>query len=241
LSEFPKILGVFSRSQAEDIGSGGTQRKHEGQTFWYVRRLDDETFEVQPLNANHVPSGVKTMVPRLEFLHQYAPEPDYYRMHTVPALESLARKLREGERYFSLGMLDEAELKFVKALMIDDLNVDANYGLGKVYSEKNDYEKLRKVVNTLMGIEGAFSYEHRRQLNEFGMNLRKNGHFEESIRYYSKALEHNRDDEHLLFNLARAHWDRGNATEAQDALENALKLNPEFTEAKKFLNYCRRR
>lgn len=241
MAEYPKILGVFSRKKADDIGSGGTQRKHEAQTYWYVRRLGEEEFEVQPLNAHHIPSGVKSLVPRLEFIYQYTPEPDYYRLHTVPALETLARKIKLGERYFNLGMLDDAELEFIKALMIDDLNVDANYGLGKVYSEQKEYEKLKKVVDTLMGLDGAFSFEHRQKLNEFGISLRKNGHFDESIRYYNKAIEYNTKDEHLLFNLARVHFDKGDKREAAKALETALKINPEFDQAEKFLRYCQKR
>lgn len=239
--EYPKILGVFSRKVEDEIGSGGTQRKHEAQTFWYVRRLSDEHFEVQPLNAHHVPSGIKTEYPRTEFLYQFSPEPDYYRRHTVPALQTLAKKIQQGERYFNLGMLDDAELEFIKALMIDDLNLAANYGLGKVYSEQKEYDKLKKVVDVLTGIDGAFNFEHRQKLNDFGINLRKNGHLDESIRYYNRALEFNTEDENLLFNLARAYFDKGEAEQAIATLETALTINPQFKEALKFLQYCRKR
>ncbi len=46
----------------------------------------------------------------MDFLKQYTPEPNYYRIHTVPALDTLARKIEEGEKAFEEGKMDEAEV-----------------------------------------------------------------------------------------------------------------------------------
>lgn len=240
LSDFPQILGVYSLQLESEIGTGGTTGKHDNVTYWYARQLSATDFEVQPLNTHHVPSGVRTVLKQMDFLKQYTPEPSYYRIHTVPALETLRRKIDMGQQAFANGDLDEAESQFIKALMINDKDIDANYGLGEVYSEQKEFEKLRKVLDTLIGIPEAFSFEHRQKFNQFGISLRKNGHYDESIRYYKKSLEVIEDDENVFFNMARVYFEKGQRTECVDSLEKALNINPEFIEAQKFLRYCQK-
>lgn len=241
MSDYPTILGVYSLQIEADLGAGATSGTHHNVTYWYARQLSDKEFEVQPLNAHHVPSGVRSTMTEMDFIKQYTPEPAFYRLHTVPALETLARKVEMGEKAFADGDLDEAEAQFIKALMIDDLNVDANYGLGEVYSEKKEFDKLKKVLNTLLGLDEAFNFEYRQKFNSFGISLRKNGHYDESIRYYEKSLEIVEDDENVYFNLARAFFEKGSLTDSIDHLKQALTINPTFVEAQKFLKYCEKR
>lgn len=238
VQDFPQILGVYSLETEEAAGMGGTAKKQIQTTYWYVRLLAPERYEVQPLNIHHVPSGIRKEVPELDFLKNYTPEPTYYKTHTVPALKTLARKLAAGEEHFKAGELDQAEREFLKALMIDDLNVRANYGLGEVYSEQKEFVKLKKVLDTLMGLSEAFQEEQRERFNSFGINLRKNGHFEESLRFYHQALVFNDKDEHVFFNIARVHFDKGDKETCVKHLQQALIINPEFKEAQKFLKFC---
>jgi tetratricopeptide (TPR) repeat protein len=240
LKDFPQILGVFSLKKREQIGTGQTIVKTAQVTYWYARRLDSDVFEVQPLNSHHVPSGLRTILSEVEFLSQYDPEPAYYKTHTVPALGTLYRKIREGEELFSRGNLDKAEREFVKALMIDDLNVEANYGLGEVYSDTQEFVKLKSVLDTLLMIDEAFEFKHRARFNKFGMSLRRNGHYDESIRYYRKALEFNKQDDHVYFNLARVYLDKKEMKSCVKSLRVALQINPRFEEARKFLRWCER-
>ena len=132
LNDYPEILGVYSLLIDATIGTGDTQSKHKNVTYWYARQLSPLEFEVQPLNSHHVPSGVRSVLTEMDFLKQYTPEPTFYRVHTVPALETLSRKIQMGEEAFASGKLDDAESQFIKALMIDDKSIDANYGLGEV-------------------------------------------------------------------------------------------------------------
>ncbi|EPR41604.1 TPR repeat-containing protein [Desulfovibrio sp. X2] len=237
---FPEILGVYSLQKTSEIGTGGTASRQHQVTYWYARRLDEQRFEVQPLNVHHVPSGLRKEVPELEFLKNYVPEPDYYNRHTVPALATLARKIEQGEKFFSMNKLDDAEREFLKALMIDESNVRANFGLGEVYSEKKDFVKLKKVLDTLLGLDEAFHFEQRTRFNSFGISLRKNGHLEESLRYYRKALEYNDRDEHMYFNIARVYFDKGERNKCCELLSAALEINPGFEEAQRFLRFCSR-
>lgn len=240
MSEYPSILGVFSLFTNDDLGTGSTQTKHAQTTYWYARQLSGITVELQPLNIYHVPSGIRKMAGLDEFMRSYTPEPRYYETNTVPALRSLKAKIDQGEQAFSLGRLDDAEKAFLKALMIDELNVPANYGLGDVYTEQKDFQKLRKVLAVLMGLDDAFSIEYRCKLNTFGINLRKQGLLDESIAFFNKALEIQKDDENIYFNLARVHFDKGEMEKCIGVLNIATALNPAFAEAHKFIAYCQR-
>lgn len=240
LSDYPQILGVYSLNLEAELGTGATASKQSHVTYWYARQLSPLEFEVQPLNTHHVPSGIRSTLGELDFLKQYTPEPRYYRIHTVPALETLTRKIKAGEEAFAQGDLNEAESQFIKALMIDDKSIDANYGLGEVYSQTKEYAKLKKVLNTLLGLDEAFTMEHRQKFNQFGISLRKNGHYDESIRYYEKSLEIVQTDENVYFNMARVYFEKGLNDSCVSSLEKALNINPEFIEAQKFLRYCQR-
>jgi len=238
LSIYPQILGVYSLEKKADVGAGGTTGQYQQKTYWYVRRMGDDEYEVQPLNEKHVPSGMKNNLAKSDFISGYTPEPKFYEANTLPVLNSLKKKVEKGEECFDKGLLDEAEREFLKALMIDDLNVEANFGLGSVYCEQKEYQKVKKVLNILMNTDAAFQEEQRLRFNKLGINLRKQGLHEDAIRYYCKSLEYSSKDDHLHFNTARAYFDNGQHDKCLEHLGIALKLNPNFKEAEKFMAYC---
>ncbi len=89
------------------------------------------------------------------------------------------------------------------------------------------------MLDTLLGINEAFTFEYRQKFNEFGISLRKNGHYDESIRYYEKSLEIVETDENVYFNLARVYFEKGLNDQCIVSLRQALNINPEFIEAQK--------
>lgn len=238
---YPLILGVYSLGKASELGTGTTAGSYKQVTYWYARRLGDDEYEVQPLNASHVPSGIKSVKEKGEFIKEYLPEPDYYKRHTLPALKSLNEKIALGERLFEEGKLDDAERSFLKALMIDESNVPANMGAGAVYSEKKEFGKLNKVLKILMNSDEAFQEEQRKQFNTLGMSLRKQGMFEEALGYYLKALEFNKTDENMHFNVARVYYEKGDNKSTLKHLKACLKLNPELEVAHKFVKYLKKK
>lgn len=240
MPDYPTVLGVFSHRKHVSVGSGTTKTAHQKLTYWFVRQIGDDTFDIQPLNIYHVPSGMREFIKGDVFLAEYTPEPNYYNVNTVPALRSLYEKITKGEEHLSEGNLDAAEMEFLKALMIDDLNIEANYGLGAVYTEKNDFDKLARILKVLMGQGGTFSHEHKERLNAFGVRLRRNGHLEQAAAFLEKAHEATPDDDHIMFNLARVYFDRKELEKCRTTLTRALQVNPAFIEARKFLNYCQK-
>ena len=96
------------------------------------------------------------------------------------------------------------------------------------------------MLNTLLNLTEAFSQEYREQFNGFGITLRKNQHYDNALRFYSRALELNALDEHVYFNMARAYFEKGAIDDCICQLNTALSIAPEFDEARKFLNHCQK-
>jgi len=236
-SIYPQALGVFTRVATGNVGAGTTASARESTTYWFVRRLGDDLWEVQPLNQNHVPSGERKTIPKGTFMENYLPEPRYYETKTLPAMRSLRDKIAKGEEHYAEGRLDQAEKEFVKALMIDVESVPANLGAGSVWLDKGEMQKVAKVLDVLLGSDETFKAEQRALFNRFGISLRKKRLFDYAVAYYSKALETAPRDEHLHFNLARVRFDQGDLAASMAELNRSLEINPQLDVAHKFLTY----
>lgn len=231
------ILGVYSLVKNTNTGHGTTSRAYEQKTWWFVRRLDDDTYAVQALNANSIPSGPLSPISKGEFIRNYQPEPGYYEKRCLPFIDSLKKKLSLAEKHLAAEDLDGAEKEFCKALLLDEKNPSANIELGKIYLQKGDGKKLSRAFRRILNIDALFQEQERHLFNEFGICLRKDKHFAEAISFYDKALEHQETDEHLHFNLARALAESGDTNTAREHLQRALELRADFTEARRFLEY----
>lgn len=238
MSEIKKdaeVMGVYSHSTKYQYQFGERASRYRHGTYWFVRKINERSYEVQPLNSNNIPSGVRKVVDKETFLQYYTPELDYYRNNMIPCLESLQKKIRLGRRYFNLGKLDEAEQAFCDAVLVHGDNVEANMGLGGVYAEQQEFSKLREVMDKLISIDDVFREDQRHRFNEFGIDLRKREQYDDAIRFYRKALEVNGNDENLYFNIARAYHGKGELKEAREHILMCLKLNPRHREAEAFL------
>ncbi len=234
-----EIMGVYSHSSEHESKVGERASRYRHGSYWYVRKLSSDLYDVRSINANHIPTGSSKEVTANEFLQSYTPELTYYENNTLPCLETLQKKVRLGRRYFNLGLLDKSESEFSTAVLMQDDSVPGNMGLSEVYAEQQEFSKLRTVLDKLMGIDEVFKEEQRHRFNEFGINLRKKELFDDAIRFYAKALEVNEVDENLHFNIARAFHGKEQFGKCHMHLERSLELNPEMPESKSLMRLIR--
>mgnify|MGYP000013982624 FL=1 len=240
MAGYPAILGVYCHQRNANRGLGGTVKRDQSTVYYYVRQISDEKFELQPLDNRGLPSGICTNIDRQQFLLEYRPEPQYY-FHQMPSeMETLINKIDQNKKDFDRNNLNGSEKKLIQSLMIDESYVELDNVQERVTPRNKDYLKLIKILKMLSGTGENFNFEQRQRFNKFGINLRKDGFYDESINYHEKTLEINEFDEHVYFNLARVYFEKGNIKSCIDYLEKALKLNPQFEEAKKFIRYCRK-
>ena len=73
--------------------------------------------------------------------------------------------------------------------------------------------------------------------NDAGMQYRATKSYNEAVKNYSRALLISPEDENLHYNMARAYFEEGKRDKAEEFLDKALKLNPEFKEGKLLYEY----
>lgn len=224
----PQILGVYCSQKTEKMGTGGTAKDFVQKIYWFILQLDPESFLVYPLGDAYIPLAVTKRITVKEFISHYLPEPVYYRDYTFPIVRSIQRKLHEQG---GLDGLDAKEKDFLKLL-----------GLAKKEAPcELTAEQLAVRIIAQAGLDAQrLEMAQRKNINTFGIQLRKDKNFDGAINYYQKALDLNPQDDHVHFNIARAYFDKNDIEKSLAYLEHALKINPGFVEADKFRNYILR-
>lgn len=236
-----KVKGLFSTQTVEKVGTGTTQRKTISKMYWFCVQDDAEQVMVQALNKNMVPAGNAVPVPMEDFLARYNPEPEMYQKVVYPKMQELAATVSRAEENRQRGALYSAQFEFENALSVDEENVRANFGLGLTYVERGDTTKAQDILTRIVGLDAAFAPEHKHLFNDFGISLRKSKMLDQSIEYYTKALALSQSDENLHYNMARAWYDKGEQQKCREHLMQALELNPDHEEVKRFLEFLNTR
>ena len=238
MSNYPIILGVYSLQKEIGYGTSGTSNKKQNITYWYVRQIEKNKFEVQPLNNYHLPSGHTSVVSRSEFLVNYTPEPTYYQNNHVQELFELAYKVQRCKHNLSEDSLDQKDKRLIEQLKIFESKLDGDNNDNKGSLTNNDYGAIKKALDLLLASNDSVNFVQKKHLNNCAINLRKDGYYDKSLCYYEKSLEVTREDENIYFNMARVYFAKGLKNKCISILEQALSINPNFKEAKKFLKYC---
>ncbi len=212
-----EILGTYSSSSKEKIGTGTTARQMVSKVFWLVLQIDDDLYRLHVLNDEHLPSKIKLEVAGKDILNSYSPEPQYFLETFIPAMHTLIQSDNESKLRFMidvLGLQPEPEQTARECL---------EHNLAGLFSEKESLVR-----------------EQRDHLNKFGIESRKKNLLTEALTYYHKSLELTPDNENLLFNVARVYFELNDIRNSKDCLKKALALNPDFSQAKKFLSFLQK-
>lgn len=230
MPNLPEILGCYQSQKREKMGGkGGSGRDFTQRIDWLALRLDSARILIFPLDEKHLPLPLQKIVTPEEFLLHFLPAPLLFTERLGPASVVLARLLRDVGPGLDHKSLPDAE----RALFVVVLAALAAAGL------PDSSEAALKVL-TAAGA-GLSADAQKLTINAFGISLRKRGDFDTAAAFYRKALELSPGDERLMFNLARVLYEKGDAPGCSQLLEQALAADPEFTEARSFLRYLKRR
>ncbi len=236
-----KVRGVFSTQEILRVGTGTTTRKTVKKTFWFVEQEDDNKAMSQPLNSNYVPSGPKKIITMEELLEKYAPEPEFYMNSVYPKMQELQRELDNADSHRAKGENFTAEYEYKVALKVDEENVRANFGIGLTYLQRGEANKAEDIFGRLVKLDAAFEEDHKHLFNDFGISLRKNKMYLQSVEYYERAIELNGEDENLRMNLARALFEIKQYDKCLDQLLKALSINPRHENSIKFVDWLKKK
>ncbi len=141
------------------------------------------------------------------------------------------RQTKLGMALLNEGRLKEATQAFNQALKYDPENAERQTAIGEAFLNHGLSSEAEKAFKASIksAPDNVFVY------NRLGIAFRRQKKFDEAITYYLKALEIDPYEENLLFNLARAYIEAGHKGKAVGALQTALKIYPEFDEARELL------
>lgn len=219
---------AFSATREVPMGVGANKRTHRSRTFWFVEQVGRGEFEGRMLNDRHVPSGDAVFIDLQTLVADYRPELAYYEELVLPAMLELEKTLDRGDEHRERGRLERATEEYERARSIEETNVKALFGLGLIFLERGETDRARELLAELVRIKATFSGKNQHLFNEFGIALRKNGLFAEAVDFFRRGLDYVVDDEHLYYNLARAHYEKGDWDGALDNLVRCHRLNPEL-------------
>jgi tetratricopeptide (TPR) repeat protein len=99
--------------------------------------------------------------------------------------------------------------------------------------EKGDFSSARELI----GEDSELQARIVDLYNSMGIKSRKDGDYDRAVAHVKKAISIQPQDEHLYYNLARIHIERGDWKEASDTINAALEIDPDFEAGKKLKNY----
>ncbi len=232
------IRGIFSLQEMKKVGTGTTVRKVLQKTFWYVENGENpEEIEVQSLNSNYIPTGIKKKITRDELLSKYTPEMEFYVQTVYPKMQEVNQGIKDADARRENGELFSAEFEYENVLKVDEENVRANFGIGLTYLEQGETAKAENIFGRLVELEAPFTAEHRHLFNDFGINLRKNKMYSEALSFYQRAVDLGQVDENLYLNMARVYMEQLKFELCLKYIRLSLTLNPTNAIADKMLEW----
>jgi tetratricopeptide (TPR) repeat protein len=226
---------IYLKQEEMKLGVGSTARVTTTEDYYEVVEVDENHVEIQLLDFVDKPLGKPSVIPK-EKLKEFIFCPDYFK-DKKSAKDLIAEKhVQMGDRHFEKKEFLSADYEYGKALSVKDDHLKANIGKGKTLFAMGKKEEARKVFSKMSRLESLFEKENKHIFNEFGIELRKKGMFEEATVNYLKALSVDSGDEILYYNLGRVYYEQGDREKAMEQLKQALKIKVDFEEAQEFLS-----
>ncbi len=174
----------------------------------------------------------------------------------VEELQSLLTTKKDARFYFNKGIeslgkkkFGQAIIAFNKAILQNNVFAEAYKGLAEAYKAKGKQDKHLDMLQKAAGIyaeQGMFQEakeifvdiikhdpDAANPYNDLGVRLRRKGDFVGALNAYRQGLALSPNDDHIHFNVAKAFIFSGRLELGKAWLERALKLNPDFEEARK--------
>ncbi|MDY6852510.1 MAG: tetratricopeptide repeat protein [Thermodesulfobacteriota bacterium] len=227
--------GIYLETVSAKIGTGGTAKDQRLDNYYLAKNIGEGMVEVRLLDMDYEPINMVEEVGLEEFNRRFTFKSDVVKEKKSFGDQKVDKAIAQAEAHYKRKEFFSAEFEYSKALALDEDNVRANFGQGKVFLAQGETDKAKEVFEKLTHIEAVYEEKNKHVFNELGIELRRQGLYDQAIAYYIKALSLAENDENLFFNAARAHFEKGGMKSARYYLEKALSLNPSLEEARRLL------
>ena len=231
-----QYLPVYTRKVSLKLGSMGTERLQDSESYYFANFLPDGEVALTLLDYQDNTTQIILTVSQQELEDQYTLLPDYFsRKKTSQELKE-AKHVAMGNRHLEQKEYFSAEFEYDNAIASNPESVQGHYGKGKALLERGEMTEAEKIFEKLANIKELYGKKYKHTFNSLGIDLRKMEKFDEAIRNYKRAIFMDPADEVLHYNMAHAYYKKGLTNEAARHLEKALSIKPNFEEGKQFLN-----
>ena len=145
--------------------------------------------------------------------------------------KNVDRNITIGDVHLKRGESNEAEKYFEEAIKYDSSKTKALIKISDILMKHGKFNKAETILTKLTEDYPDMLIAY----NRLGIALRKQGKFREAIKAYNKALEYYDKDENVYYNIGRTYFEMKDYKNAALYFKKALKINPEFNEAKEAL------
>ena len=222
------ILGSYSTCKQMTVGTGVTKQEQQQSILWLAAQIPSGDICVQPLDPSNVPTGIVNIIKCHVFFQTHNPEPECYDKYIRPGLLKLAEWMGPTDMPLPEKKPEDELVLFLRSM------VAILYGERGMALQTYDQPRFRALVDQAHSMD--FYENFRVCISMAAVIQRKERNYPLAIDFYKRALEVKEDD-HLLFNLARTYYEMKNITAAKSCLERSLVINPELAVAKQFLDF----
>jgi tetratricopeptide (TPR) repeat protein/peroxiredoxin len=139
--------------------------------------------------------------------------------------------LSYGSTFFQRGYFDQAQAAFQRAQLDDPSSAEALYGLGSVYLNQEKMTEARDCFDRAVKLTASYPDTLPNAWNNLGLITAREGHAEQAIPYFEKALRLSPDHTVALVNLGSAYRQLKRWDESRRSFERALATHPDDPEA----------
>ncbi len=139
--------------------------------------------------------------------------------------------LSYGSVFFERGYMEQAEHFLRLALRDDPSGAEALYGLGSVYLQQQKSTEARDSFERAVRLQAHYPGTLPNAWNNLGLLAAREGHTEEAIQDFQRALTMDPDHLIALQNLGNAYRQGKRWDDAKSVLQRALQLSPANPEA----------
>jgi tetratricopeptide (TPR) repeat protein len=139
--------------------------------------------------------------------------------------------LSYGSIFFERGYMTEAEHFLQLAFRDDPDNSEALYGIGSIYLQENKQPEARAMFDRVIKLPQRYPGTLPNAWNNLGLLSAREGHTDDAIVQFQKALQLDPDHFIALQNLGNAYRQAKRWDDAKTTLGHALQLNPDSAEA----------
>jgi hypothetical protein len=222
------VLGSYSTKKQVRVGMGMTASERQQTIMWLAAQLPTTDISIQPLDPASIPTGIVSTISNADFFQHHIPEPDCYDQYIRPGVKKLSAWMGPVGAPMPKEQPDADTERFLRSFLA------ILHGEAGQTMRKGDADTLRMLVQQAADMH--FYAHFQLSIASAAVRQRKERNYPLAIDFYSRALQIKEDD-HLLFNIARTYYEMKNIDAAKDCLARALAINPELAVARQFLDF----